>query len=102
MKKTFLTLAASVALTVAVGLATPALAQNSAVTNALLSQKAGQFDKAIVSINEAIVNDKTKDKAKTWFTRGEIYNQLAGPQHPGTFCQVHQGHAAGGSLAKSG
>ena len=78
MKKSFLTLAATAALTAA-GLATPALAQNSAVTNAILSQKAGQLDKALASINEAIANDKTKDKAKTWFTRGEIYNQLLDP-----------------------
>ncbi len=59
--------------------AAPAYAQNSAVTNALLSQKAGQLDKALVSINEATANEKTKDKAKTWFTRGEIYYQLLDP-----------------------
>ena len=79
MKKPILTLAVSAVLTAAVGLATPALAQNSAVTNAILSQKSGQLDKALASINEAIVNDKTKDKAKTWFTRGEIYYQLIDP-----------------------
>jgi len=76
MKKSLLTLAATAALTAAVGVATPALAQNSAVTNALLSQKSGQLDKARTSIDEAIVNEKTKDKAKTWFTRGEIYDNL--------------------------
>lgn len=101
MKKTFLTLAASAALTAAVGLATPALAQNSAVTNALLSQKAGQFDKAIVSINEAIVNDKTKDKAKTWFTRGEIYNQLLDPNTQALFAKFTKDMQPGEALQKA-
>ena len=101
MKKTFLTLAASAALTAAVGLATPALAQNSAVTNALLSQKAGQFDKAIASINEAIVNDKTKDKAKTWFTRGEIYNQLLDPNTQALFAKYTKDMQPGEALQKA-
>lgn len=79
MKNSLLTLAAAAALLTATGLATPALAQNSAVTNAQLSLKANQLDKALTSINEAIANEKTKDKAKTWFTRGDIYFQLADP-----------------------
>lgn len=79
MKNSLLTLAAAAALMTATGLATPALAQNSAVTNAQLSLKANQIDKALTSINEAIVNEKTKDKAKTWFTRGDIYYQLVDP-----------------------
>jgi tetratricopeptide (TPR) repeat protein len=81
MKKSFLTLAASAALTVAIGVATPAQAQSSAITNAILSQKAGQLDKAMTSINEAVASEKTKDKdkPKAWFTRGEIYYQLVDP-----------------------
>lgn len=81
MKKSFLTLAASAALLVAVGVATPAQAQSSAITNAILSQKAGQLDKALTSINEAVASEKTKDKdkPKAWFTRGEIYYQLVDP-----------------------
>jgi tetratricopeptide (TPR) repeat protein len=81
MKKSFLTLAASAALTVALGVATPAQAQSSAITNAILSQKAGQLDKAMTSINEAVASEKTKDKdkPKAWFTRGEIYYQLVDP-----------------------
>lgn len=81
MKKTFLTLALAAAFTAAAGLVTPAQAQSSAITNALLSQKAGQLDKALVSINEAVASEKTKekDKAKAWFTRGEIYYQLVDP-----------------------
>ncbi|MGI4874512.1 MAG: tetratricopeptide repeat protein [Janthinobacterium lividum] len=79
MKKTFLTLAASAALLAAMGAATPALAQTSAVNSALLSLQGNQLDKAMASINEAIANDKTKDKAKTWFTRGDIYARLVDP-----------------------
>lgn len=82
MKNFLLTLAATAALGAATGLATPALAQNSAVTNAQLSLKANQLDKAIASINEATANDKTKDKAKTWFTRGDVYYQLVDPTIP--------------------
>lgn len=81
MKKSFLTLAASAALLVALGAANPAQAQSSAITNAILSQKAGQLDKAMTSINEAVASEKTKekDKPKAWFTRGEIYYQLVDP-----------------------
>lgn len=81
MKNSFLTLAVAAALTAAAGLVTPAQAQSSAITNAILSQKAGQLDKALVSINEAVASEKTKekDKAKAWFTRGEIYYQLVDP-----------------------
>jgi tetratricopeptide (TPR) repeat protein len=81
MKNTFLTLAVAAALTAAAGVVTPAQAQSSAITNAILSQKAGQLDKALTSINEAVASDKTKekDKAKAWFTRGEIYYQLIDP-----------------------
>lgn len=81
MKKSILTLALAAAFTTAAGLVTPAQAQSSAITNAILSQKAGQLDKALVSINEAVASEKTKekDKAKAWFTRGEIYYQLVDP-----------------------
>ena len=101
MKKTFLTLAATAALTAALGVATPALAQNSAVTNALLSQKSGQLDKAMTSINEAITNDKTKDKAKTWFTRGEIYNQLLDPNTQTLFAKFTKDMQPGEALQKA-
>jgi len=60
MKKSFLTLAASAALTVAIGVATPAQAQSSAITNAILSQKAGQLDKAMTSINEAVASERLR------------------------------------------
>ena len=101
MKKTFLKLAAAAALLATVGLATPAQAQNSAVTNAILSQKAGQLDKALVSINEAIANDKTKDKAKTWFTRGEIYNQLIDPSTAALYAKFTKDMQPGEPLQKA-
>ena len=74
MKKTFLTLAAVACL----GSINPSLvsAQTSAVTNAILNQRSGLLDKARVDIDKAIVNEKTMGKAKTWFTRGQIYEGM--------------------------
>lgn len=71
MKKTLLLVAAVAAL------ALPAAAQQSAVTNAILNQRNGLLDKARADIDKAIVHEKTSGKAKTWFTRGDIYDQLA-------------------------
>ena len=101
MSNSFLKLAAAAAFTAALGLATPALAQNSAVTNAILSQKAGQMDKALTSINEAIANEKTKDKAKTWFTRGEIYYQLLDPNTQALFAKYTKDMQPGEALQKA-
>ncbi len=50
-----------------------ATAQTSALTNAVLQMRAGVLDKAMVSIEKAAQHGQTKDKAKTWFIRGEIY-----------------------------
>ena len=69
MKKIILTLVAAAALHTA-------SAQNSAVTNAILYQRQGTLDKARTEIDKAITNDKTSGKAKTWFTRGEIYEGM--------------------------
>lgn len=74
MKKTFLTLAA--AATLATGAPLMVSAQTSAVTNAILNQRTGLLDKARVEIDKAIVNEKTSGKAKTWFTRGQIYEGM--------------------------
>jgi tetratricopeptide (TPR) repeat protein len=74
MKKTFLTVAA--AFTLAAGLPTLATAQTSAVTNAILNQRQGLLDKARTDIDKAVVNEKTSGKAKAWYTRGEIYEQM--------------------------
>jgi tetratricopeptide (TPR) repeat protein len=69
MKKTILTLVAAAALHTA-------SAQNSAVTNAILFQRQGTLDKARTEIDKAVTNEKTSNKAKTWYTRGEIYDAL--------------------------
>ncbi|SDY86048.1 tetratricopeptide repeat protein [Hymenobacter psychrophilus] len=69
MKKVLLTLVAAAALHTA-------SAQNSAVTNAILYQRQGTLDKAKTEIDKAVTNEKTSDKAKTWFTRGEIYEGM--------------------------
>ena len=74
MKKTFLTLAA--AATLATGAPLMVSAQTSAVTNAILNQRSGLLDKARADIDKAIVNEKTSGKAKTWFTRGQIYEGM--------------------------
>lgn len=74
MKKTFLTLAA--AATLATGAPLMASAQTSAVTNAILNQRTGLLDKARVDIDKAVVNEKTSGKAKTWFTRGQVYEGM--------------------------
>ncbi|GAA4024063.1 hypothetical protein GCM10022409_04970 [Hymenobacter glaciei] len=53
-----------------------ASAQTSAVTNAILNQRTGLLDKARIDIDKAIVNEKTSGKAKTWFTRGQVYEGM--------------------------
>ena len=74
MKKTFLTLAAAVV--VAVSFPSLASAQVSAVTNSILNQRSGLLDKARIDIDKAVLNEKTSGKAKTWYTRGEIYEGM--------------------------
>ncbi|SHJ22894.1 Tetratricopeptide repeat-containing protein [Hymenobacter daecheongensis DSM 21074] len=69
MKKIFLTLVAAAALQTA-------SAQTSAVTSAILNQRNGLLDKARADIDGAVLNAKTSAKAKTWYTRGEIYEQM--------------------------
>ena len=69
MKKAILTLA------LAAACVAPAVAQTSAITDAILNQRAGMLDKARASIDKAIVNEKTVGKAKAWYTRGEVYEQ---------------------------
>ena len=74
MKKTFLTLAAAAVM--AIGAPLVVSAQTSAVTNAILNQRSGLLDKSRADIDKAIVNEKTSGKAKTWYTRGEIYQGM--------------------------
>ncbi len=56
--------------------AAPVLAQTAAVTNAIMLQRAGTLDKARLEIDKAITDEKTSTKAKTWYTRGEIYEGM--------------------------
>ena len=74
MKKTFLTFAAALWLCSLNPMTV--VAQTSAVTNAILNQRSGLLDKARIDIDKAIVNEKTMGKAKTWFTRGQIYEGM--------------------------
>jgi tetratricopeptide (TPR) repeat protein len=46
-------------------------------TSAYMYNKNGQLDKAVESINEAILNEKTIQDAKTWMYRGEIYYNVS-------------------------
>ncbi|RDV16312.1 tetratricopeptide repeat protein [Pontibacter diazotrophicus] len=71
MKKILLTALAAASISVA-------SAQNSAVNSAILNHKNGTLDKAQESIDKAIEHKKTKDKAKTWFYRGVIYQDMIG------------------------
>ena len=64
------------AATLATGAPLMVSAQTSAVTNAILNQRTGLLDKARVDIDKAIVNEKTSGKAKTWFTRGQVYEGM--------------------------
>ncbi|MBF9140287.1 tetratricopeptide repeat protein [Hymenobacter properus] len=74
MKKTILMAAVGAALLA--GAPAVVSAQTSAVTNAILNQRSGLLDKARTDIDKAIVNEKTSGKAKTWYTRGEIYQGM--------------------------
>ncbi|GAA4427236.1 tetratricopeptide repeat protein [Pontibacter saemangeumensis] len=71
MRKILLTALAAASISVA-------SAQNSAVNSAILNHKNGTLDKALTDINQAIEHKKTKDKAKTWFYRGVIYQDMIG------------------------
>lgn len=71
MKKILLTALAAASISVA-------SAQNSAVNSAILNHKNGTLDKALTDINQATEHKKTKDKAKTWFYRGVIYQDMIG------------------------
>ncbi|MBC7447173.1 MAG: tetratricopeptide repeat protein [Hymenobacteraceae bacterium] len=65
-----------IALALAALTTTSSLAQQAAVTSAILSQRNGKLDVARTEIDKAITDEKTNTKAKTWFTRGLIYEEL--------------------------
>lgn len=73
LKTTFFSL-----LLVGMGLSFTAVqAQNKNVSKAESSLKAGKLDEAKEAIEEAVINEKTADKAKTWFVKGEVYAAIA-------------------------
>jgi len=56
--------------------------QNDAVTNAFFFNKDGELDKAKIEIDKAAVHEKTMGKAKTWYFRGMIYENILGSTKP--------------------
>jgi len=59
-----------------------AQAQNDAVTNAFFFNKDGELDKAKDEIDRAAAHEKTKDKPKTWYFRGLIYENILNSKNP--------------------
>ena len=56
--------------------------QNDAVTSAFLYNKDGEYDKAKEEIDKASQHEKTKEKAKTWYFRGMIYENILNSKNP--------------------
>ncbi|HEX5552825.1 MAG TPA: hypothetical protein VFX43_06210 [Chitinophagaceae bacterium] len=54
-----------------------AQAQNKNVNKAEDDLKSGKLDEAKQMIDQASVNEKTSDKAKTWYLKGEVYAAIA-------------------------
>ncbi|MDN5202510.1 tetratricopeptide repeat protein [Fulvivirgaceae bacterium BMA10] len=69
MKKVSFLLIASFMITVG-------FAQNSNVTKANTALSKGELDKAKEYIDAATVHEKTKEKGKTWYIRGQIYEAI--------------------------
>ncbi|GJM30645.1 MAG: hypothetical protein DHS20C17_32800 [Cyclobacteriaceae bacterium] len=57
-------------------------AQNSAVNKASQFKESGELMKAKEQIDLATAHEKTMDKAKTWFTKGEVYEAIAFSEEP--------------------
>jgi tetratricopeptide (TPR) repeat protein len=55
-------------------------AQNQKVQSAILYNRHGELDKAQAAIDEAILNPKTSESAKTWYYRGEVYLSIFGSE----------------------
>ncbi|HPI11682.1 MAG TPA: hypothetical protein PLK63_11620 [Catalimonadaceae bacterium] len=86
-----------------------AYAQNDAVTNAFFFNKDGELDKAKVEIDKAAVHEKTSGKAKTWYFRGMIYENIltsTKPQFagiaPDAGKQAYESYAKAMSLSAKG
>lgn len=52
-------------------------AQNKNVNRAEDAMKSGKLDEAKELIEQASTNEKTSDKAKTWYIRGQVYQAIA-------------------------
>lgn len=55
-------------------------AQSSKINNAFQDYRRGKIAKALEAIEEAAVHPDTKDQARTWFYRGNIYYKIAASQ----------------------
>lgn len=53
------------------------IAQNSAVNKAGRFLDRGELDEAKANIDQAVDHEKTKDKGKTWYTKGQVYQAIA-------------------------
>lgn len=71
MKKTIILLMFSMIIAVS------GYSQTSKRTSAYMYNKNGQLDKALETINEAILNEKTSMDPKTWMYRGIIYYNIS-------------------------
>ncbi|HAE13066.1 MAG TPA: hypothetical protein DCG24_02480 [Bacteroidetes bacterium] len=56
-------------------------AQTSKITSAITYLENGELDRALAAIEEATVHEKTAGIAKTWFTRGRIFNAIAADEN---------------------
>lgn len=52
-------------------------AQNKNVNKAEDDIKSGKLDEAKEMIDQAVTNEKTADKAKTWYVKGQVYSAIA-------------------------
>lgn len=52
-------------------------AQNSLVVDAIFYQRDSNYVKAKEAIDKAVVNEKTLNSPKAWFTKGEVYESIA-------------------------
>ena len=59
-----------------------AMAQGTKVTSAISNIKYGELAKAKDAIEEATVHEKTKEQAKTWMVRGDVYKAIAESKDP--------------------
>lgn len=57
-----------------------ASAQSSKVSSAITWLSNGEVDRAKTAIDEAVLNEKTMNEAKTWYYRGKVYSAIASDQ----------------------